>query len=254
MGEVYRARDTKLNRDVAIKVLPDSSRTTPNGWRASRAKPRRSASLNHPHIAHDLRAGGIRRGACPRDGACRRRRPVAADRARPDPARRGAADRAADRRGARSGARATASFIAISNPPISRSGPTAPSRCWTSGWPRPLTRDITASSASVLANSPTVASPAKTHARDDSWHRSLHVARAGAGQSRRQARRHLGVRLRALRDAHGTTAFDGEDVTDTIVAVVSQEPDWSAAAAEFAGSGDADATPMPREGSAAPPA
>ena len=63
MGEVYRARDTRLNRDVAIKVLPDSSPPIPTGWRASSAKRRRSRRLNHPHIAaiYGLEeSGGVR--------------------------------------------------------------------------------------------------------------------------------------------------------------------------------------------------
>ena len=42
MGEVYRARDAKLNRDVAIKVMPDFFATTSNGSHVSRAKPRPS--------------------------------------------------------------------------------------------------------------------------------------------------------------------------------------------------------------------
>jgi Serine/threonine protein kinase len=51
MGEVYRARDTKLGRDVAIKVLPRA--LTRNADRRARfeREARLLASLNHPHIA-----------------------------------------------------------------------------------------------------------------------------------------------------------------------------------------------------------
>jgi serine/threonine protein kinase/Tol biopolymer transport system component len=52
MGEVYRARDTKLGRDVAIKVLPpDFIRSADRRARFER-EARLLASLNHPHIAH----------------------------------------------------------------------------------------------------------------------------------------------------------------------------------------------------------
>src|SRR5215467_13630439 len=52
MGEVYRARDTKLNRDVAIKVLLPALANDPDRLARFSREAQLLASLNHPHIAH----------------------------------------------------------------------------------------------------------------------------------------------------------------------------------------------------------
>ena len=51
MGEVYRARDTKLNRDVAVKVLPDNFVAEPERSARFAREAQLLAALNHPHIA-----------------------------------------------------------------------------------------------------------------------------------------------------------------------------------------------------------
>ena len=51
MGEVYRARDTKLNRDVAIKILPDAFAADAERVARFEREAQVLASLNHPHIA-----------------------------------------------------------------------------------------------------------------------------------------------------------------------------------------------------------
>ena len=51
MGEVYRARDTNLRREVAIKVLPEAFVLDPDRLARFRREAQVLASLNHPHIA-----------------------------------------------------------------------------------------------------------------------------------------------------------------------------------------------------------
>src|SRR5689334_12950604 len=51
MGAVYRATDTKLNREVAVKVLPDSFASDPDRLARFVREAQVLASLNHPNIA-----------------------------------------------------------------------------------------------------------------------------------------------------------------------------------------------------------
>ena len=60
MGEVYRARDTKLNRQVAIKILPEAYAADPDRVARFHREAQAVAALNHPNIAgiHDLAESG----------------------------------------------------------------------------------------------------------------------------------------------------------------------------------------------------
>ena len=102
MGQVWRARDTQLNRDVALKVLPDSFANDPDRLARFTREAQTLAALNHPNIAAIY---GIEAHALVME-LVEGEESVAADRAWRNTARRGVAHREADRRGLRSRARA----------------------------------------------------------------------------------------------------------------------------------------------------
>ena len=211
MGEVYRAHDGKLNRDVAIKILPDAfAHDTDRVARFTR-EAQTLASLNHPNIAQiygileepaSPRSGPAR--ACPRHGTGRGRGPVSAGRARGHPARRGAAHRQADCRRARGRARAGHH----PSRPQAREHQGARRRHGQGAGLRSRQGGGSIQARSVARSGELTDHCLAGHDGDghDPRHRRLHVAGAGERQERRQTRGHLGLRRGAARDAHRCVA------------------------------------------------
>ena len=230
MGEVYRARDTKLGRDVAIKVLPTSFAADPERLARFEREARLLASLNHPNIGAiygveetsglvalvlelvegETLADRITKGSGHRAQGSRSEQPSALS-AQPsgglpvgealDIARQIAdALDAAHERGIVHRDLKPANIVVTPDGVVKvldfglakGTGGAAGS-----GEAAEAARGF---SPAELTHSPTVdrADAARRAAR----HCAVHVAGAGARKSRRQAHGHLGVRLRAVRDAH----------------------------------------------------
>ena len=202
MGEVYRARDTKLNRDVALKILSEAFASDPERLARFDREAKTLASLNHPNIAqiygfeesgpiHALvmelvpgenLADRIARGAIPLDEAL----PIAQQIAE--------ALEAAHELGI------IHRDLKPANVRVRRNGTV---KVLDFGLAKAPDRKSTTDGESdeVLG----FFDDHRSHddARRDPWDRCLHGARTGEGEVRRPARGHLGLRLCALRNADG---------------------------------------------------
>ena len=192
MGEVYRARDTRLGREVAIKVLPPALTADPDRLARFEREARVLASLNHPHIGMIVRPRRERRHSRRSSSSWSRARrwPSGwrAGRWRSSEALTlGAADCRCAGRGARKGHRPSRSEAGQRQDHAAgcRQGAgLRPGADVRRGQRRPARRA-----------SPTITAGDGPHHRDG----RLHESGAGAGPAGRQACGRVGVRLRALR-------------------------------------------------------
>ncbi len=225
MGQVYRATDTTLGRQVAIKVLPESFASDPQRVARLEREAKTLASLNHPHIAaiygfekstglhalvmelvegEDL-SRRIARGAIPLDEALPIARQIAE------------ALEAAHEQGI-----------------VHRDLKPANIKVRADGMVKVLdfglakAMDPVAASSAAAMDTPTITSPAMTMRGmilGTAAYMSPEQAK-GKPVDRRTDVWAFGAVLYETLTGH--RAFKGEDTTDTIAAVVSKEPDWTA--------------------------
>ena len=204
MGEVYRAKDTRLGRDVAVKVLPRSFATDPDRLRRFEQEARAAGMLNHPNIlaVHDIGThdgapyvvSELLEGQTLRD----------ADRRLADAAAQGIRDRGAvrarPRRRTRQGHRPPRPQAGqrLHHPRRTRQDPRLRSRQGCARHERGIRdRDARRNRAGCSRWSP-------NRSRDGPWHRELHGAGTDPRRAGRSSLRHLRLRPRLLRDADRT--------------------------------------------------
>jgi Tol biopolymer transport system component len=241
MGEVYRARDTRLHRDVAIKVLPELFASDPDRLARFEREAQVLASLNHPNIAaiHGIEDGGGTRALVLEfvDGPTLADRiakgPIPLDEALPIARQIAEALEAAHEHGiihrdlkpANVKVRPDGVVKVLDFGLAKLVGP-AEAGHYVPGGDRSgrLQRDLTAA--------PTVTSPAIMTGAGVILGTAAHMApeqAKGRVADKRCDVWAFGCVLYEM--LTGKRAFKGDDVTDVLVAVLSKEPDWSALSA-----------------------
>src|SRR5438552_2638047 len=231
MGEVYRARDTRLQRDVAIKVLPDLFAADSDRLARFEREAQLLAALNHPHIAAiygfeenralilelvegDTLADRIARGPIPLDEALPIARQVAE------------ALEAAHEQGI------IHRDLKPSNIKITPDGNVKVLDFGLAKLAVDATQAHDGGGLAALTQSPTITSPAMTRMGviiGTAAYMSPEQAKGRAADKRSDVWAFGCVLFEMLT---GKRAFEGDDVSDTLAAVLRGEPDWNAIPAD----------------------
>jgi serine/threonine-protein kinase len=226
MGEVYRARDPKLNRDVALKILPDTFSADPDRLARFRREAQVLAALNHPNIAaiHGFEDSGRTHALVLElvDGPTLADRiakgPIALDDALPMARQIAEALEAAHEQGI-----------------IHRDLKPANIKLRDDGTVKVLDfglaklADPVGSGAAALSQSPTITTPAQMTGvgtlLGTAAYMSPEQAKGRPADKRSDVWAFGCVLFEML---SGRRAFEGEDVSDTLAAVLRAEPEWNA--------------------------
>ena len=241
MGEVYRAHDATLNRDVALKILPDAFAQDPERLARFTREAQTLAALNHPHIAHiygldrqdrqdrqERRAGQGRASTAfivmelvEGDDLSHRiaRGPMPLEDALPIARQIAEALEAAHAQGI------IHRDLKPANVKVRADGTV---KVLDFGLAKALDPPVSSPVAAALYNSPTITSPAALSAAGvilgTAAYMSPEQARGKVLDKRSDIWAFGAVLFEMLT---GTRAFRGDDVTDTIAAVIAKEPDWN---------------------------